>query len=280
MLMDENVDLRGQVALVTGGGSGLGRAFAQGLVEAGASVVVTGRREAPLVETVNLIDREGGQSVCFQADVTDAVAMQQVVVEVEQRFGPINLLVNNAAIVTPFGYSWDIDPEDWWRIFEINVRGAYICMMAVLPGMFERRAGRIINISSGAAHVVCPYWAAYCASKAALSNLTNNMAPPLKEYGICIFALGPGGRRAMIDSLLASPTLPDEIKQPFRLGIEQDPDSTKIAASVQMLKVLASGQADLLTGRHINWRDPLDTMLSHSDVIVEDDLYTLRRRTL
>lgn len=278
--MNETIDLKGQVAIVTGGGSGLGRAFAQGLAEAGVSVMVTGRRKAPLAETVSLIEAEGGQSFFYQGDVTDETAMKQVMVEAEQRFGPIDLLVNNAAIVTPFGYSWDIEPEEWWRIFEINIRGAYICMMAVLPGMFERCAGRIINISSGAAHVVFPYWAAYCASKAALSNLTNNMAPPLKEYGISIFALGPGGRTAMIDSLLASPALPEEIKQPFRLGIEQNPDNTIIADSVQMLKVLASGQADLLTGRHINWRDPLNKILSHQDVIVKDDLYTLRRRTL
>lgn len=206
--------------------------------------------------------------------------MKQVVVEAKQRFGPIDLLINNAAILTPLGYPWDVDPEEWWRIFEINIRGAYTCIRAVLPGMIARRAGRIINVSSGAAEVVFPYWAAYCASKAALSNLTNNMAPPLKDYGISIFALGPGGHTAMIDSLLASPAVPEDVKQPFRLSIEQNPNNTEIADSVQMLKVLASGQADFLTGRHINWEDPLDKMLSHQDVIVKDDLYTLRRRTL
>lgn len=278
--MMETVDLRGKVALITGGGGGLGRAFAQGLAEAGASVVVTGRRESPLAETVSLIEKGGGQSCFFQADVTDETAMQQVVVEAEQRFGPIDLLVNNAAIVTPFGYSWDIEPEEWWRIFEINIRGAYICMMAVLPGMFERRAGRIINISSGAAYVVFPFWAAYCASKAALSNLTNNMAPPLKDHGISIFALGVGGHTPMIDSLLSSSAVPETVKARFRMNIEQDPNNTKIAASVRMLKVLASGQVDFLTGRHLSQADPLDNLLSHKDVILKEDLYTLRRRTL
>ncbi len=206
--------------------------------------------------------------------------MKQVVVEAEQHFGSIDLLVNNAAILTPLGYAWDVVPLEWWQIFEINVRGAHISIMSVLPGMMARRAGRIVNVTSGAAEIVFPYWTAYCASKAALSNLTNNMAPPLKEYGISIFALGPGGHTAMIDQLLAAPAVPEAVKQPFRLEIEQDPDNTKIADSVRMLTVMASGQVDFLTGRHIHWNDPLDSLLSNPERIVTDDLYALRRRTL
>jgi NAD(P)-dependent dehydrogenase (short-subunit alcohol dehydrogenase family) len=206
--------------------------------------------------------------------------MKQVVVEAEKRYGPVDLLVNNAAVLAPLGFAWDVDPEEWWRIFEINIRGAYNGILAVLPRMNERRAGRIINVSSGAAETVFPYWAAYCASKAALSNLTNNMAPPLKELGIHIFALSPGGHTPIIDSLLASSAVPEGVKQPFRLNIEQDPVNTKIGASVRMLMVLASGEADGLTGRHISPKDPVDKMLNHQNVILKDDLYTLRRRTL
>ncbi len=278
--MTDIVDLRGQVAIVTGGGRGLGRAFAQGLAQAGASVVVTGRRVSPIAETVSLIEAEGGQSLFFQGDVTDDAAMRKIVVETEQRFGPIDLLVNNAAILTPLGYPWDVDPVAWWRILEVNIRGPHVCMLAVLPGMMARRAGRIINVSSGAAEVVFPHWAAYCASKAALSALTNNMAPPLKDYGISMFALGPSGHTAMIDELLESPAVPEDVKQPFRVGIAQDPNNTEIAASVHMLKFLASGQADFLTGRHLNCDDSLDKIMRQQEVIVKDDLYTLRRRTL
>lgn len=278
--MAEIVDIKGQVAIVTGGGEGIGRAFALGLAKAGASVVVTGRRSSLLCETVRLIEGAGGQSFFVQADVTDESAMTQVVNATQQRFGAIDLLVNNAAILTPLGYPWDVDLKQWWHIFEVNVRGAYNCIQAVLPEMMAHRSGRIINISSGAATTVFPYWAGYCASKAALSNLTNNLAPPLKEHGLCIFALSPGGHTAMIDLLLASPAVPEDVKQPFRLGIEHDPDNTKIITSVEMLMVFASGQADFLTGRHVNWNDPLDKILNHQDMIINDDLYTLRRRTL
>ncbi|MBI3943182.1 MAG: SDR family NAD(P)-dependent oxidoreductase [Chloroflexi bacterium] len=146
--------LNGQVAIVTGGGRGLGQAFAQALAAAGVKVAITARTGAQLDETVRLIEHAGGVVMAFTTDVTDRPAMKQVLATVEQQFGPLDILVNNAAVITPLGYDWEIDPDEWWRTLEINLRGPFECTHMVLPGMMARRKGRIINVTSGAAYIL------------------------------------------------------------------------------------------------------------------------------
>lgn len=269
-------ELRGQVAVVTGGGRGLGRAFAQALATVGVKVAVTARTERELDETRRLIAAAGGTVLVFSADVTDRHAMEQVVATVADQFGPIDILVNNAAILTPLGFDWDIDPDEWWRAMEINVRGAYLCTHLVLPSMMKRRRGRIINVTSGAAHQVHPYGTAYCTSKAALSQWTNLLAAGVQEYGIRAFALAPGGPTAMIEILATSPSVPKEVNaafQSFLVGSD-----TLIHNSVRTLMFLVSGQADRLTGRQIAHEDSIDDLIRRTDEIVEKDLYTPRLR--
>lgn len=273
---DKTAGLGGQVAIVTGGGRGLGRAFAQALATAGAVVAITARTEAELQETVTLIEETGGRVAAFTADVTDRAAMAGVVDEVETRFGAIDILVNNAAVITPLGYDWEVDLDEWWRTMEINVRGPFLCTQLVLPGMMARRRGRIVNVTSGAAYGVNPYGTAYCTSKAALSQLTNLLAAGVKEYGISVFALAPGGPTAMIEILATSPNVPEKVNAHFR---EAMADVERMQESVQMFMFLLSGQADSLTGRHISYADSMDELLHRSTDIVAQDLYTLRRRT-
>lgn len=268
--------LGGQVAIVTGGGRGLGRAYAQALAKAGATLAITDRTEAELKETVELIEETGGIATAFTADVTDRSAMAQVIDEVETKFGPVDILVNNAAVITPLGYDWEVDLDDWWRTMEINVRGPYLCMQLVLPGMMTRRRGRIVNCTSGAAYGIHPYGTAYVTSKAALSQLTNHMAAGVKEYGISIFALAPSGSTAMIKILATSANVPEQINAHFAEALV---DGGRTQESVQMLLFLLSGQVDSLTGRHISRSDSIDELLRRTNEIVGDDLYTLRRRT-
>ncbi len=272
-------DLSGQVAVVTGGGRGLGRAFAQSLAAAGAKVALTARTASQLNETVLLIEGTGGTAMAFPADVTDRTAMEHVIAEVEARLGPVDILVNNAAVITPLGHDWEVDPNEWWRAMEINIRGPFLCTQLVLPQMITRRRGRIINISSGASYAhntnIFPYGIAYCASKAALDRMTNLQAVAVKEYGISIFALAPGGPTAMIEILATSPNVPEEVNLLFREGLE---DESGIAESAQMLMFLASGQADQLTGCHISVTDSIDDLLQRTKEILRDDLYTIRRR--
>ena len=274
----KDVNLVGQVAVVTGAGRGLGRAFAQAMASAGAAVAVTARTEAELAETVRQIQEMGGTAMAFTVDVTDRPAMQRTIAYVESRFGPIDILVNNAAVITPLGYDWEVDLDEWWRTLEINLRGPFLCTQLVLPGMMARGSGRIVNVSSGAAYTVHPYDTAYCASKAALSHWTNLLAAGVQPYGVRVFALAPGGATAMLETLATSRQLSEEVRATFRTMLENASDAIEV--STRMLMFLVSGQVDVLTGRHIEaWVQP-DHLLQRADDIVRDDVFTLRLREL
>jgi NAD(P)-dependent dehydrogenase (short-subunit alcohol dehydrogenase family) len=166
------VDLTDQVALVTGGGRGLGRAFALALAAAEAKVAVMARTAAQLEETVQLIEGAGGCALAIPGDVSVPAAVAHVVTTTEQQLGPVDLLVNNAGWYAPgsLGYAWEVGPEAWWYTFEINLRGAFLCARALLPGMLQRHRGRIVNVSSGTPINADPLWEALCASKAALTH--------------------------------------------------------------------------------------------------------------
>ena len=270
------VDLTGQVALVTGGGRGLGRAFAVELAKAGASVGITARTQSQVDETVKLVEASGGQAVAFAADVTDKVAMEKVVASLEERFGPVDILVNNAGLITPLGNDWELDADEWWQTFNINVHGPYICIRAVMPSMMAQGNGRIINISSIGAHTVHPYATAYCASKAAISHFTNCLAPALKEHGIGVFALAPMGPTTMHELLANEPNRSPELRERSRRLMEEG--QPMMDSSVRMLMYLVSGKGDALAGSHISWDDSEDELTSRVDAIEKDDLYALRLR--
>ena len=141
-----NVDLSGHVALVTGGGRGLGRAFAQALSISGAVVAVTARSEDQLAATVELIESSGGRALAIAGDASDPQRVEQAVATVEAQIGPVDILVNNAGVPGEIKEEWLTDPEEWWRTLEVNLRGPYMFIRRALPGMIERHRGRIINI--------------------------------------------------------------------------------------------------------------------------------------
>lgn len=272
---DIRYDLTGQVALITGGGRGLGRAFAQALTSVGAAVAITARTEHELNETLRLIDNGGGKALAFPVDVTDQPAMQRVVAEVESHLGPVDVLINNAAVITPLGAEWEVDPDEWWRTLEINLRAPFLCTRLVLPGMLARHYGRIVNVSSVAAYNPVPYASAYSTSKAALSHMTRLLAASVKKYGVSAFALGPYGPTAMVETVATSPNVSAEINAAFGRLLAQG--AGLMEQSAQMLLFLLSGQADALTGRHISSDDSIDDLQRRVEEIVRDDLYTLRR---
>ena len=271
----DEVDLTGQVALVTGGGRGFGRAFAIELAKAGASVGITGRTQSPLDETVELVEASGGQAIAFSADVTDKNAMGKAIASLEERFGPVDILVNNAGMLAPLGNDWELDADEWWETFTINVNGTYICTRAVMPTMMARGKGRIINISSSAAHNIHPYATAYSASKAAISHFTNCLAPALKEHGIRVFALAPLGPTSMHETLANAPNLSPERRASSRRVMEET-GQPAMERSLGLLMYLASGKGDSLSGRHIGHRDSEEELTTRADEIEKDDLYVLR----
>jgi NAD(P)-dependent dehydrogenase (short-subunit alcohol dehydrogenase family) len=275
----KDIDLSGRIALVTGGGRGLGRAMAQALAHAKAAVAVVARSEEQLAETVDLIRVDRGHVFAVAADVTDRDAVEQMVRTVQAELGPIDILVNNAGVTGVPGPIWEADPEDWRHTLDVNLYGAFLCSATILKRMIERRTGRIINVASGAARSPIPYGSAYSTSKAALLRLTECIAVDSKEYDIVAFAIDPGSvRTAMTEYLIESEegrTYLPWYRQ-YILGGHDVPADL----SARLVTVLASGKADSLSGRFIQVFDNLEKLVIHRDQITQEDLYTLRLRIL
>ena len=186
--------LLGRVALVTGGGRGIGRAAALALADAGAKVAVVARSSDEVAEVAGLIVANGGAGAAITADVGDRLDVDRTLAEVGANLGPIDLLINNAAVVWPLGSFATIDPEEWAHAFAINVLGPVRLSRGVLPHMIDVGYGRIVNISSGAVANLSrdDTYNAYVASKAALEAHTLNLAVELDGSGVTVNALRPG----------------------------------------------------------------------------------------
>ena len=271
-------DLTGQVALVTGGGRGLGRAFAIALAKAGVRVAVTGRTAEPLAETVELIERAGGQALAVPGDVSEPEAVAHVVRTAESQVGLVDILVNNAGTVGALGYDWEVDPEEWWHTFEVNVRGPFLYARAVLPGMVKRQRGRIINVSTAAGFNRLPQMDAYCATKAALTQWTKCLAADIQAHGVVVFALHPGFVRTPMVDYLISPDVPNAVQALFHSALSQGRD-VPIERSAQMLLFLVSGRADALSGRFIRAQDNEEELVRRVEEIRRDDLHVVTLRT-
>ena len=184
-------DLEGKVALVTGSSRGIGRAIALALAEAGADVVVNFlSRSADAQAVESRIRTLGRRSAIIQADVSSASAVQCLIKESEDRLGPVDILVNNAAIsrAQPFQ---EITERDWDEVIAVNLKSCFMMTQAVLPGMRARRWGRIINLSSVAAQVGGIVGPHYAASKAGILGLTHFYAQRLAKEGITVNAIAP-----------------------------------------------------------------------------------------
>jgi NAD(P)-dependent dehydrogenase (short-subunit alcohol dehydrogenase family) len=267
--------LSGQVALVTGGGRGIGRAIAAALARAGAAVAVLARSVDQLEETVANIARSGARAIACPADVTDRAAVEAAIAEVEQRLGPIHLLVNNAGIAGPIGPLAGSDPDEWWRCVEINLRGPLLCTRAVLPGMLARRRGCIINVASGAGTRAIPNLSAYVTSKAALIRLTENLAAEVQEAGVRVFAIQPGTvRTAMALSVLNS----EEARRwiPWFAEMFERGQDVPAEKAGRLVVFLASGEADPLSGRFLAAEWDVEGLARRADEMTGTDALTMR----
>ena len=225
-------------------------AIARALAAHGAAVALIGRSLPELNDAARSIAEAKGNAHAYAADVTDPVAMARVISEIEQTLGPIGVFVNNAGVLGPIGPLADVEHDDWWRAMEVNLRGPALCMRLVLPRLFVRQRGRVINIVSGGAITSLTYFSAYVAAKTALLRLTECTATEARPYGVSVFAVEPGTvATSMSDFSLTSAEGKRWIPwfgRIFDNGLNSPPERV-----AQRVLDLALGKADALSGRFI-----------------------------
>jgi len=186
--------LHGRTALVTGAGRGIGRAIANELAKASVSVALVARSQNELEETATSLRRLGGTASVIKADIGDPDQLPQVVKQVRDEFGVVDILINNAAVVWPLGPSAAIDPADWTAAIGVNLVAVASLTFALLPAMLEQNWGRVVNVSSGivARPTSMIGGNAYVTGKAALEAHTVNLAAELADSGVTVNAFRPG----------------------------------------------------------------------------------------
>jgi 3-oxoacyl-[acyl-carrier protein] reductase len=246
------VEPSGQRAFVTGGGRGIGENIARELAAAGMEVAVSGRT-AEQVESVAAAI--GGRSLV--GDVTSQEDVGRWLAEL----GPVDLLVANAGTGNR-GVSWELDPTEWWRVFEVNVLGVHLCCSAVIPGMLERGSGRIVIVGSGASYLPGASETGYTSSKAAVCRYGETLANALADR-IPVFVISPGlVRTAMTEGHFAD-----------------DAPWTPPECAPQLVSKLATGRYDALAGRYLHAEhSDVDDLLAHIDEVREQDLQAIRLR--
>jgi NAD(P)-dependent dehydrogenase (short-subunit alcohol dehydrogenase family) len=268
--------LDGQVAVVTGGGRGLGRGFAHTLASAGAVVAVLARSADELAGTVALITGSGGRAHQFPLDVTDAAAVRSAVAAIERSLGPVDLLVNNAASIGPIGPFWQIDSETWWRTMDVNLRGSLLCAHAVLPGMVKRRRGRIVSVVTAASPFA--YLSSYITSKTALVRAMECIAAETQPHGVSVFSIAPGTVRTGMTDSLTAPEAQHWIpwyRRFFDEGLDVPPER-----SAQLVLALASGEFDALAGLYLTVFDDLPAIVQEIERVRQEQLHSMRVRVL
>ena len=246
-------ELDGQVALVTGGGRGIGANVARELASAGMRVTVTART----ADEVEAVAAEiGGRAL-----VGD-VSRQEDVERWFAETGPLDLLVNNAGIAVTEPKAWELEPRAWWSTFEVNVLGVYLCCRAAIPGMLARGGGRIVNVASGSAYLPTRSNSAYAASKAAVHRFSEVLAAELEGTEVFVFSISPG----LVQTALTA-------------HVPDDAPWTPPECAPRLVRALATGEFDPLAGRYLHAEhDPPEALRERIAVIQADDLNVIRLR--
>lgn len=239
----------GKVVIVTGAGQGLGRAYAEALAAEGASVVVAEINEGTAKDTAEAISTAGGTALAVRTDVTDPDSCAAMVQAAVDRFGTVDVLVNNAAIYDGLEMDAfeDLDLATWDRVMAVNVKGTWLATRAVTPLMKEKGYGKIVNISSTVAYIGPPLLLHYVASKGAIVAMTKALAKELGEYGIRVTALAPGMTFTQAtNNLLPDPIMGDMFMEMQALKEKMQPEHV-----VPALLFLCSSESDFVVGQ--NW---------------------------
>jgi len=244
--VDTKFDLSGKVAIVTGGGRGIGRAIALGLAGAGAKVVVGSRTQKEIEEVAAEISRLGGKALPVAVDLTANEQLENLVNTTVREFGRVDILVNNAA--RSFLRSlMDLREDGWDKVFNTNVRAVWLLSRLVAKKMVEQKSGRIINITTVGAEKAELGMAAYGCSKAALKMLTRCMAREWAQFGINVNAVGPGLTRTDFSKpIWSNPEVAKHVAMAIPKGRLAEPEEI-----VGAVLFLASDAAGFITGQSI-----------------------------
>jgi len=243
-----NIRLDQKRALVTGGNSGIGKAIALGLADAGAKVAinyVTHPEAAELL--VHQIKDRHGEAIAFQADVSDPDAIAQMFDQINDAWGGIDILINNAGYDGNRVFGWEADIAAWRKVIEVNLFGAFYCAREALRRMVPQKSGVVITISSVHEQIAWAGYSAYTASKAAVGMLTKTLAQEAAPHGVRVLAVGPGAIKTPINrSVWSDPQGLQDLLEKIPLKRIGEPEEI-----ARMVVVLVSDAASYVTGRTI-----------------------------
>ena len=249
-------DLKGEKAIVTGGGQGLGKEMALALAEAGADVAVAQRHVEVAEKAAEEIRKLGRDSIAMKVDVSKAADVQSMVEVAKDRFGKIDILISNAGIGQGIS-ALDMTEEDWDRMMDIHVKGTFLCCQMVGREMVKRKKGSIINISSMSAFIVNrpQEQAAYNTAKAAIAHLTKSLAAEWAKYSIRVNAIAPGYIRTPMTARALDAKIADEWLSMTPMGRAGEPHELKGLALFLASKAssFVTGSVILIDGGYTCW---------------------------
>ena len=268
--------LEGKVAVITGGGRGIGQAIARAYAAEGASLMLAARTDSELQQTAHEIrEAHGGEVRTAIADVRVREQVENAVAQAEDHFGRIDVMVNNAGNTGQIGPLWELDPERWANVISVHVLGTYYGCRAVIPGMLERGAGRIVNMAG----VGGPNDTSYDAAKTAIINITENLSVELAGTGITVNAISPGSIHTRMWEEVRDMALEAGDMALYEKGVQvTSGGGASIERAAQLAVLLGSDECSGLSGRLI--RAALDTFEDiprRVDEIMSSDALLLRR---
>ncbi|MFC1719065.1 SDR family NAD(P)-dependent oxidoreductase [Candidatus Poribacteria bacterium] len=270
------MDLRGAVAVVTGGARGIGRAIAKAYADRGARVAIVDILADQVQATANEMREAGATVLPIHIDITIPSQVDEMVARVKGKLGPIDILVNNAGSLSALGPIWDVDRDKWFRDVTVNLYGTFLCCQAVVKDMIQNNGGYIINLTTGmrGPHL---YTTGYDTSKTGVVKLTEALAKEAKEYGVKAFAMVPGAVLTDMTKFIMESPEGRKWRPTFKNIFEANRDCPpEFAAS--MAVELVGGKADALTGRYFDARSDLTKIIDQADEVLEKDRFVLRLR--
>ena len=274
--MADSKRLDGKVALITGGGRGIGQAIARAYAAEGARLALAARTDAELQETAHTIrDQFGSDVVTVLTDVTDRNQVENAVAQTIERYGIIDVMVNNAGNTGQIGPLWTLDPDRWANTISVHVLGTYYGCRAAIPHMLERGGGRIVNMSG----VGGPNDTSYDAAKTAIVNLTENLSVELAGTGITVNAISPGSIHTRMWEEVRDMAYQAGDMEMYEKGLQvTSGGGASIERAAQLAVLLGSDQCGALTGRLIRANlDTFENIPDQIDAIMASDAYLLRR---